>query len=107
VGSLLAISLGACSGVFLGVAGEMAGEGSDLGASLLLFAIGQTILGLVAGIMAYNKMKKNLALSVFEKFGLFVAAAFSLSNTFVFFTGGACHIIAGVLAVLYKPGQSK
>ena len=110
LGSVLALALGACSGACLSGLGDMAkdgGEGTEKGAQLLMMAILQAVLGIVVGVMSYNKMSKGVKTSLFEKLGLFVAGAFSITNTFVFITGGACHIIAGILVCIYKPTNSK
>ena len=109
LGSILALALGACAGVCLSGLGEMAkdgGKGADQGSQLLLMAILQSVLGLVVGVMSYNKMSKGGKTSLFEKLGLFVAGALSITNTFVFITGGVCHIIAGILVCMYKPNKT-
>ena len=110
IGSILAIALGACAGVCLSGLGDLAddgGKGAEQGSMLLVYGIVQALLGLVVGIMAYNKMNKGIKLNLFEKLGLFVAGAFSITNTFVLVSGGACHIIAGIIVVMYKPDSKK
>lgn len=106
IGSVLALAVGACSGVCMSGLGEMAndgGEGASKGGSLMLFGIIQAVLGLVVGIKASGKMGRNEVLSKFEKFGLLAAGALSISNTFTFITAGVCHFIAGGMAAMYKP----
>ena len=106
IGSILALGVGACSGALLGGLGELAddgGEGAALGGNLVIFAILQTILGLVFSIMAYNKMNKGEAATIVSKVGLLVAAGLSVTNTMVLFTAGVCHLIAAILCFAFKP----
>ena len=84
IGSVLALAVGACSGVCMSGLGEMANkgaEGASKGGGLMLFGIIQAVLGLVVGIKASGKMGKGEALNKFEKFGLLAAGALSISNT--------------------------
>ena len=109
LGSVLALALGTCAGACLSSLGDIAkdSDATDQGSQLLLLAIVQAVLGIVVGVMSFNKMSKGVKTSLFEKLGFFVAGACSITNTFVFITGGACHIIAGILVCMYKPTKTK
>ena len=105
-GSLLAFGIGACSGMLMGGLGELAddgGEGAAMGGNLFLFAILQTVLGLVFSVMAYTKMNKNLSPTIISKVGLLIAGGLSITNTMVFLTAGVCHIVGAILCFVYKP----
>lgn len=109
IGSILAIGIGACSGACLSGLGDMAedgGEGAAMGGELFAFAIGQAIFGLVGGISSYNALGRNERPGWLGKLGLLIGGGMSITNTFVFMTAGACHLIAALLAFIAKPQQS-
>ena len=63
VGSVVAFAVGACTGACMAGVGDAAqnlgaegaaAEGAEAGAGFLMWALGQAILGLVGGIMAFS-----------------------------------------------------
>jgi len=107
LGSVLAIATGACSGACLHMFDNTEVGEMPEGAQYLLLGLLQAIFGLIVGIMAYNKMNKEEKPSLFLKLGLFIAGLISITNTVVFITAGACHIIAGILVCVYKPTKTE
>lgn len=108
IGSILAFAIGACSGMLLGGLGGLAddgGEAAEMGGNLFLFALAQTILGLVFSIMAYNSMNKGQSVKIVPKVGLLIASGLSIPNTMVFLTAGICHLVAAVLCFAFKPAS--